>query len=263
MNVLIIEDEIKTGKELRRLIEGLDDTITVLGVLTSVKSAIAWFGAHPPPDLVFSDIQLGDGVSFEVFRQVSLNGPVIFCTAYDEYAIQAFESNSIDYLLKPIDEGKLGQSLEKYKKFKDFFAERTREGAAGGRAGDYKTQLAHVAGQLDTPYKRTLLVYLRDRIVPVKTVDIAYIHAANGLVSLVTRHNHPYACQYTMDQVEGMLDPRQFYRANRQFIINREAIQNVQHYFNRRLSISTSCPTPERIIISKVKATEFLQWMEW
>jgi DNA-binding LytR/AlgR family response regulator len=260
MNVLIIEDEIKTGKELRRLIEGLDDTITVLDVLTSVKSAIAWFESHPPPDLVFSDIQLGDGLSFEVFRQVSLNGPVIFCTAFDEYAIQAFEANSIDYLLKPVDEGKLGQSLEKYKKLKVFFENRA---AGGDRTGDYKMQLAHVAGQFDSTYKRTILVYLRDQIVPVKTADIAYIHAANGLVSLVTRPNHPYACQYTMDQMEAMLDPRQFYRANRQFIINREAIQNAQHYFNRRLCIVTSCPTPERIIISKVKATEFLQWMEW
>ena len=248
MNVLIIEDEIKTGKELRRLIEGLDDTITVLGVLTSVKSAIAWFESHSVPDLVFSDIQLGDGLSLEIFRQVSLNGPVVFCTAYDEYAIQAFEANSIDYLLKPVDEGKLAQSLEKYKKFKGFF---------GGM------DLGRLAGQLDTSYKRTLLVYLRDSILPVKTADIAYIHAAHGLVNLVTRPNHLYACQYTMDQLEGMLDPHQFYRANRQFIISREAIQNVQHYFNRRLAITTSCPVPERIIISKVKATEFLQWMEW
>lgn len=248
MNVLIIEDEIKTGKELRRLIEGLDDSITVLGVLTSVKSAIAWFESHPAPDLVFSDIQLGDGLSFEVFRQVSLNGPVIFCTAFDEYAVQAFEASGIDYLLKPVDEEKLGQSLEKYKKLKVFFKSMDME---------------RLAGQFDNTYKRTILVYLRDQIVPVKTVDIAYIHAANGLVNLVTRQNHPYACQYTMDQVEGMLDPRQFYRANRQFIINREVIQNVQHYFNRRLCIVTSCPTPERIIISKVKATDFLQWMEW
>ena len=248
MNVLIIEDEIKTGKELRRLIEGLDDSITVLGVLTSVKSAIAWFESHPAPDLVFSDIQLGDGLSFEVFRQVSLNGPVIFCTAFDEYAVQAFEASGIDYLLKPVDEEKLGQSLEKYKKLKVFFKSMDME---------------RLAGQFDNTYKRTILVYLRDQIVPVKTMDIAYIHAANGLVNLVTRQNHPYACQYTMDQVEGMLDPRQFYRANRQFIINREVIQNVQHYFNRRLCIVTSCPTPERIIISKVKATDFLQWMEW
>lgn len=248
MNVLIIEDEIKTGKELRRLIEGLDDSITVLGVLTSVKSAIAWFESHPAPDLVFSDIQLGDGLSFEVFRQVSLNGPVIFCTAFDEYAVQAFEASGIDYLLKPVDEEKLGQSLVKYKKLKVFFKSMDME---------------RLAGQFDNTYKRTILVYLRDQIVPVKTVDIAYIHAANGLVNLVTRQNHPYACQYTMDQVEGMLDPRQFYRANRQFIINREVIQNVQHYFNRRLCIVTSCPTPERIIISKVKATDFLQWMEW
>jgi DNA-binding LytR/AlgR family response regulator len=265
MNVLIIEDEIKTGKELRRLIEGLDDTITVVEVLTSVKSAIAWFGSHPPPDLIFSDIQLGDGLSLDIFRQVSLNGPVVFCTAFDEYAIQAFEANSIDYLLKPVDEGRLGQSLEKFKKLKEFFGGGTGDGRTADRdpTGDYKAHLGRLAGQFDSTYKRTILVHLRERIVPIKTADIAYAHAAHGLVNLVTRQNHPYACQYTMDQVEAMLDPRQFYRANRQYIINREAIQNVEHYFNRRLYIKTSCPTPDKVIISKVKATEFLKWMEW
>lgn len=248
MNVLIIEDEVKTGKELKRLIEGLDDTIRVVDVLSSVRSAVEWFGANPSPDLIFSDIQLGDGISFDIFLRVELAAPVIFCTAFDEYAIQAFQANSIDYLLKPVDEERLQQSLEKYRKFRNWFD---------------KGALTNVASQLSGRHKRTILVYLREKIIPVKTADIGFVHAANGLVSLVTRAGHSYVCQYTMEQLEGMLDLRQFFRANRQYIVNREIIQDVEQYFNRRLYLKVNGLVPEKIIISKVKATEFLQWMEW
>jgi DNA-binding LytR/AlgR family response regulator len=248
MNVLIIEDEVKTGKELKRLIEGLDDTIRVLGVLDSVRSAVEWLDAHPAPDLIFSDIQLGDGLSFDIFLRVASNAPVIFCTAFDEYAIQAFQANSIDYLLKPVDEERLRLSLEKYKKLQRWFD---------------KGVLANVASQLSSGYKRTILVYLREKIIPVKTSDVAFVHAANGVVSLVTRAGHSYVCQYTMEQLEGMLDPRQYFRANRQYILSREIIQDVEHYFNRRLYVKVAGAPPEKIIISKVRATEFLQWMEW
>lgn len=248
MNVLIIEDEVKTGKELKRLIEGLDDTIRVLGVLDSVRSAVEWLNAQPAPDLIFSDIQLGDGLSFDIFLRVASNAPVIFCTAFDEYAIQAFQANSIDYLLKPIDEERLRVSLEKYKKLQRWFD---------------KGVLANVASQLSSGYKRTILVYLREKIIPVKASDVAFVHAANGVVSLVTRGGHSYVCQYTMEQLEGMLDPRQYCRANRQYILNREIIQDVEHYFNRRLYVKVAGTVPEKIIISKVRAAEFLQWMEW
>lgn len=248
MNILIIEDEVKTGKELKRLIEGLDDTIRVLGVLDSVRSATEWLNTHPAPDLIFSDIQLGDGLSFDIFLRVSSNAPVIFCTAFDEYAIQAFQANSIDYLLKPIDEERLMLSLEKYKKLQRWFD---------------KGVLANVATQLSSGYKRTILVYLREKIIPVKTSEVAYVHAAGGVVSLVTRAGHSYVCQHTMEELEGMLDPRQYFRANRQYIINREVIQDVEHYFNRRLYLKVNVQVPEKIIISKVRAAEFLQWMEW
>jgi DNA-binding LytR/AlgR family response regulator len=257
MNVLIIEDEVKTGKELKRLIEGLDDTIRVLGILNSVTSAIEWFRTHPSPDLIFSDIQLGDGLSFDIYRAVELKAPVIFCTAFDEYAIQAFQANSIDYLLKPVDEERLQSSLGKYKKMKTWFD------GGEGRPGGYAAGLTNVAAQLSGAYKRTILVYLREKIVPVRTGEIAFIHAANGLVNLVTRQNHGYVCQYTMEQLESMLDPRQFFRANRQFLVHREVIQDVEHYFNRRLYVKIAVPVPEKIIISKIKAAEFLQWMEW
>lgn len=248
MNVLIIEDEVKTGKELKRLIEGLDDTIRVLGVLDSVRSAVGWFENHEAPDLIFSDIQLGDGLSFDIFLRVASNAPVIFCTAFDEYAIQAFQANSIDYLLKPIDEERLRLSLEKYKKLQRWFD---------------KGVLANVAAQVSSGYKRTILVYLREKIIPVKTSDVAYVHAASGVVTLVTRAGHSYVCQYTMEQLEGMFDPRQYFRVNRQYLINREVIQDVEHYFNRRLYLKVNVQVPEKIIISKVRASEFLQWMEW
>jgi len=253
MNVLIIEDEIKTASELKRLIEGLDDTIKVVDLLPSVKSAIQWFGTHPSPDLIFSDIQLADGLSFDIYTKVSVKAPVIFCTAFDEYAIQAFQVNSIDYLLKPIDENILQQSLGKYKNLKNFF---------DGQPANYSTRLSNLAGQLENSYKRTLLVYVREKIIPIKTADIAYIHSANGLVNLITGQEHKYAAQYTMEQLESVLDPQQFFRANRQFIVNRDVIRDVEQYFNRRLILKVNCPTPEKIIISKLKAAEFLQWME-
>ncbi len=253
MNVLIIEDEIKTAKEFKRLILGLDDTITVVDLLPSVKSAIQWFSTHPSPDLIFSDIQLADGLSFDIYTKVSVKAPVIFCTAFDEYAIRAFQVNSIDYLLKPIDENMLQQSLEKYKDLKTFF---------DTQPTNYNARIASLAGQLNNSYKRTLLVYVREKIIPIKTADLAYIHSANGSVNLVTGQDHKYAAQYTMEELESVLEPQQFFRANRQFIINRDVIQDVEQYFNRRLILKINCPTPEKIIISKLKSAEFLQWME-
>ncbi|WP_158799202.1 LytTR family DNA-binding domain-containing protein [Pedobacter sp. L105] len=254
MNVLIIEDEIKTAKELKKLIEGIDDGIRVLTILSSVKSAIQWFKEHPAPDLIFSDIQLADGLSFDIYQEAAVKVPVIFCTAFDEYAIRAFEANGIDYLLKPIDEDKLHQSLEKYMNFKKLFIV---------QPDDYNLKLSSLASQLDHSFKRSILIHFRDQIIPVKTAGIRFVYTANGLVMLTDEHDHLYTTQYTMEQMEAMLDPSQFFRANRQFIINREFIQNIEHYFNRRLVVKAKGETPEKIIIGKVKYSDFLKWMEF
>lgn len=261
MNVLIIEDEIKTAKELKRMIENIDDTFNVIDILPSVRASIDWFNSHPSPDLVFSDIQLADGLSFDIYRAVPVQAPVIFCTAFDEYIMEALRANSIDYLLKPIDEEKLQQSLEKYQNLKNIFDTRTKTGANGNPAVP-NPNLPHLAAQLDNTFKRTLLVHIREKIVPIRTTDISFIHAANGLVQLTTMQEHKYVLSYTMEQLETLLDPQQFFRANRQFLINREAIHSVEHFFNRRLFVKTTCVTPEKVIISKVRSSEFLQWME-
>jgi two-component system, LytTR family, response regulator LytT len=253
MNVLIIEDEIKTARELKRLIEQLRDDITVIDLLPSVKAGIQWFGAHPSPDLIFSDIQLADGLSFDIYKNIAVHTPVIFCTAFDEYAIRAFEANGIDYLLKPVDENRLQQALDKYEKLK---------GAFVVEKNDYEKKLESLLTQFTNSYKQTLLVHFQEKIIPVKTADISYIHYSNGIISLYTVHQQKYILTSTLDELETMLDPAQFFRANRQFIINRHAIVNVEHYFSRRLVVRLVVTTPEHIIVSKVKSSEFLHWME-
>ena len=253
MNVLIIEDEIKTARELKKLVEELRDDITVVDILPSVKAAIAWFESHPGPDLIFSDIQLADGLSFDIYKNTHIHTPVIFCTAFDEYAIRAFEANGIDYLLKPVDENRLQQALDKYEKLKATFSI---------EKNDYEKKLANLLTQFTNTYKSTLLIHFQEKIIPVKTTDISFIHYNNGIVSVHLSTNQKYVIPSTLDELETQLHPDLFFRANRQFIINRNAIVNVEHYFSRRLIVRLNSTTPENIIISKVKAAEFLQWME-
>jgi len=248
MNVIIIEDEPRTANDLKAILVSLDNAINVLAILPSVNTAVTWLQSNPAPDLVFSDIQLGDGLSFEIFKEVEINSPIIFCTAFDEYAIDAFESNSIDYLLKPIEEDRVEKSLQKFHRIKGHYS----------NTGNLDKAIA----QLSRQYKQSLLVHYREKIIPVKVADVCLVHAANGLVSLHTADKQQYAIQYTIDQLENMLDPAKFFRANRQFIINRDTVQNIEHYFNRRLVVHTLCPAPETIIVSRLKANDFLRWIE-
>ncbi|MVN91769.1 LytR/AlgR family response regulator transcription factor [Mucilaginibacter aquatilis] len=248
MNVIIIEDEPRTANDLKATLVSLDNSINVLAILPSVSTAVAWLQSNPAPELIFSDIQLGDGLSFEIFKEVQINAPVIFCTAFDEYAINAFESNSIDYLLKPIEEDRVEKSLQKFHRIKGHYS------SAGN--------LDRVISQLTKQYKQSLLVHYREKIIPVKVADICLVYAANGLVNLHMTDKQEYTVQYTIEQLENMLDPKHFFRANRQFIINRDTVQNIEHYFNRRLVVHTACPTPETIIVSRLKANDFLRWIE-
>ncbi|MBO9203535.1 MULTISPECIES: LytR/AlgR family response regulator transcription factor [Niastella] len=253
MNVLIIEDEIKTARELRSLVSAMRDDITVLDILSTVKDSIQWFESQPAPDLILADIQLADGLAFEIFKTTRILTPVIFCTAYDEYAILAFEANGIDYLLKPIDENRLKQALDKYDNLKDVLSvEKT----------GYEKKLENLLSQFSNNYKNTLLIHFQEKIIPVKTADIAFIYYSNGVTSILTHSNQKYAMPSTLDELEAVLQPDLFFRANRQFIINRQAIVNIEQYFSRRLVVRLAIPTPENIVISKVRSAELLQWLE-
>lgn len=251
MKVIIIEDEPKTAKELQLMLGSLDKDIIIEAVLSSVGSAVKWFRENPAPDLIFSDIQLGDGLCFDIFREIAIGAPVIFCTAYDQYAIHAFESNSVDYLLKPIEEMMLERSLKKYQRIKEHYS-----------SAAYSSNLNNAFQQIESNYKQSILVYYREKIIPVKVADLCFVHVSNGAVILRTFDKKEYPVQYSIDQMENMLNQQQFFRANRQFIINRDIIRGVEHHFNRRLLVDTICQTPEVIIISRLKVQSFLRWLE-
>ncbi|RPE09181.1 DNA-binding response regulator [Chitinophaga lutea] len=253
MNILIIEDEAKTARELKAMAQRLHKGLQVTDILPTVKAAVAWFQNHPPPDLVLSDIQLADGLCFEIFRSVTVTCPVIFCTAFDQYAIQAFEANGIDYLLKPVDESRLAGSLRKYEQLKQVL---------GGQGATANDRLSALMAQLQPHYKGSLLVFRNDKIIPVKTADMAFIHSAGGTVTVYTRDLQTYLLKETLDELEPQLDPQLFFRANRQFIIHRDALVMAEHFFNRRLVVKLDVGTPERIVVSKTKAPALLAWME-
>ncbi|SEW37764.1 two component transcriptional regulator, LytTR family [Chitinophaga sp. YR573] len=247
INVLIIEDEVKAAKELKKLLEQLRDDMQVTDILQSVEAAEEWFEVNPHPGLIISDIQLADGLSFEFFNRVSVKAPVIFCTAFDEYAIRAFETNGIDYLLKPVEKDKLAQSLEKFDMMKSIFSGQ---------------QLQNLFTQIKAPFKTTLLAHFQDKIIPVRTAEVVFVYAANGLIGVFTVAGRKYYVNSTLDELESSLDPHEFYRANRQFIISRNAIMNIEHSFARKLVVKVQPDAPESIVISKAKASEFLKWME-
>lgn len=252
MKIIIIEDELRTAKELKGILNAIDSEIDVLDILPSVSSATNWLKSNPQPDLIFSDIQLGDGLSFEIFKACSVSVPVVFCTAYDQYAIEAFDSNGIDYLLKPIEEETVEKALEKIKRIKTHFA--------GNNS--YAVNLNKTINQLDLGYKQSILVHFREKIIPVKTNSISYAYATGGTVVIHINTGDEYIVHYTIDQLETFLDSKLFFRANRQYILHRDSVQNIEHYFNRRLFVKTCYNVPEKIIVSRLKAQDFLKWLE-
>ena len=247
--ILIIEDEIKAAKELRRMLEDTYPEAKIMGILSSVEESIEWLNQHPSPDLIFSDIQLADGLSFDIFKAVKIQAPVIFCTAFDEYAIRAFETNGIDYLLKPIDKERLQQGLSKLNTLKNAF-----------KAPN--TPLENLLSVLKPSHKSTLLVYFKDKILPIKAHEIAFFYYENGTLAAYTHKNLRYQLHYSLDDLENQLDSQMFYRANRQFIVHKEAIISVEQYFARKLVLKLSLTTPETVVVSKAKASHFLRWME-
>ncbi|SFZ92223.1 DNA-binding response regulator, LytR/AlgR family [Flaviramulus basaltis] len=253
ITILIIEDEIKTAKELKKYIEQSPYNAVVLDVKQSIKASVKWLKENNAPDLIFSDIQLADGLSFEIFKLVEIQSPIIFCTAFDEYAIEAFKTHSIDYLLKPIDNSKLNLSLKKYQDIKALFE---------GNIQQTQESIKNAIQQLDVNYKKTILVHYQDKIIPLKTEDLAYINYDLGNVYLVTFQGKKYVINQTLDELESILNPGNFHRVNRQFIVNRKAINTIENYFSRRLLLKLTLPTESAIIVSKTKSPLLLKWIE-
>ena len=251
MNVVIIEDEAKTAADLKDTIIKADSSAKVLIILDSIESSVEYFRNHPMPDLVFSDIQLADGLSFQIFKSVTVSCPVIFCTAFDEYAIEAFRANGIDYILKPFNEQTIKNSLSKIKKLEMHFSSQN----------DLFVRLG-TALLNQRAYKTAFLVSYKDKMIPISTSDIACIYIANEAARIITFSNQKFGLDYSLDEIENMLDPKLFYRVNRQYILYFKAITEVEHYFMRKLAVKVVVVVPETIVVSKAKASDFLRWME-
>ena len=251
MNVLIIEDEARSARELQAVITAVNPAVRILGIMESVEQSLNWLEAHGQPDLIFSDIQLADGLSFEIYELVKITCPIIFCTAFDEYLMKAFDTNAISYLLKPINEAKVEKAFEKLNTL-----------LQTKKKDEPDFRIAQLLAGLKRNYRTTLLVNQREKIIPIQTKDIAFICLDATVIRLVTLQNQQYFMTSSMDQMEKILDPELFFRANRQFFINRNAIGIVEKFFTRKLAVKLTVETPELILISKTKATTFLQWLE-
>lgn len=251
INVLIIEDEAKAARELANMLQQIDDTVNVITILDSVEQSLEWFGQHKQPDLIFSDIQLADGLCFEIYHKIKVTSPIIFCTAFDEYLMNAFDTNAVSYLLKPLTKDKVEKTIEKFHSLKSAFERELNSSNISGLLQHMKYN-----------YKTTLLVNQKEKIIPIPVKDIAFFYLDKTIVNITTNANQKFYLSSTLDDVEKILDPALFYRVNRQFLINKNSIANAERFFARKLVIKLQVITPETIIVSKAKATEFLQWLE-
>ncbi|MEM9934426.1 MAG: LytTR family DNA-binding domain-containing protein [Bacteroidota bacterium] len=251
LKVLIIEDEDLAARRLIRLIHELEDDVQVLDVLDSVKSSVNWLNTEGnKADLIFQDIHLADGNSFSIFEEVQIDTPIIFSTAYDQYAIQAFKVNSIDYLLKPVDKEELAQSLSKFKQ---------------SRLNVPMSQMVQMAEALreakPKEFRQRFIVTAGEKIKSVPVEEIAYFFGQQKYVFLITKDNRRHIVDYTLGKLEDLLDPRYFFRINRQFIIHFSAIEVMHAYSKSRIKIGLS-PEPEMdAIVSIDKSRKFKEWL--
>lgn len=252
MRALIIEDEVPAFRRLQKILEEVQPDLKIVEVIDSVAESVKWLRTHQAPDLIFMDIQLSDGLSFEIFDQVKITHPVIFTTAFDAYMLRAFKVNSIDYLLKPIKKEELIASLHKYEDMKRAFT-------SGGN-DDINSLIQQI--QLGDPkYKSRYLVKQGDKLISVETKEIAYFFTKNGIVYLLTEHGNRYFIDHSLDEVVQQLDPQHFYRANRQFIINFQAIKAVHKYHKSKLMVELEPPGEDKVTVSAEKASHFKAWL--
>ena len=250
INILIIEDEEPAANRLKKMVTELQPGANVLENIVSVNSAITWFKENPLPDLIFSDIQLSDGLSFEIFKNVEVQCPVIFITAYDQYAIDAFKVNSIDYLLKPIKKDDLQAALNKFNKLNNKDAP----------ALDINKVLEAFTPS-KTDYKTRFIVRYGEHIKTIKIEEAAYFYTEDKINFLTTNEGRRYTIDYNLDNLESVLDPKVFFRINRQFIISIHAISEMFTYSKSRVLVKLIPPSKHETIVSTERSGDFKLWL--
>jgi two-component system, LytTR family, response regulator LytT len=256
MKVLIIEDEPITARELKFVLRKLEKNIEILDTVDSIETALEFLN-KTQPDLIFSDIHLADGTCFEIYKQIDITCPIVFCTAYDDYAIEAFQTNGVAYILKPFNEESVSAALEKVKKITNIAGQPTENQFSSKKGLDL---LAKLLAQKED-FKSSFLVSKAGKLIPVDISNVAFFYIKNEIVMLHTVKGDVYMTDYTLDKLEEEINPHDFYRANRQFLINKRSVKEVDQYFARKLLVKTHSITPEHIIVSKAKATDFTNWL--
>ncbi len=245
MKILIIEDETAAAQNLQAILKQEAPQIEVLDVLESIAEGVEWFASHPMPDLLFMDIHLADGESFRLLERVDITAPIIFTTAYDQYALEAFRVNSIDYLLKPINAADVRRALSKLERL------------TGSERNAYLERQQRIAPR----HQETFLIHVRDKIIPLNRDQIAYCYTSNERVTACDFDGVHYPLDKTLEAMQTLLPENDFFRANRQFIVARRAVREIAVWFGSRLSLDLTVEIPERIIISKARVPEFKAWL--
>lgn len=249
MKALIIEDETAAAINLEALLRKIEPSLQIEAVLESVGESVEWLSSHPMLDLIFMDIHLADGESFRIFDRVEIDCPIIFTTAYDQYALEAFKVNSIDYLLKPITQNDLQRALDKLHRLS--VTERR----------SISERVTSLAAEASKASQNVFLIQVRDRIRPLKFDEAAYFYTSDERVTVHTFSGEVLAMDKTLETLSATLPENDFFRANRQFIVSRGAIRDISVWFGSRLALNLILDTPERIIISKARVPRFKQWL--
>lgn len=259
MKILIVEDEDLAVKKLQKTLALVDASAVVVGVTDSIKTTVEWLQGNPSPDLILMDIELSDGQSFEIFNRIEVKSPVVFTTSYDEFALKAFKVNSVDYLLKPIQKEDLEASMEKFRQMKSAYASST--GTNGGTISmDALVKELHQKLQ-PKEYRKRFLVKHAQKLVSVEVEEIAYFFSDGRLNFFKTYDNKKFVVDYTMDELEEMLDPDRYFRISRSFYVAVDSVDQIHEYFGNRLLLHLKPAVDKEAIISREKVTEFKKWM--
>lgn len=251
MKIVIIEDEHLTAKDLAKTIKALDSDFEILSMISSVEEGIDYFTEPHEVDLIFSDIELGDGLSFKIFEKVNNQIPVIFCTAYNQYALDAFNSSGIDYILKPFDKNSINKAISKFIKLKERLVQTKI---------DYSDIIKLLENQIQTPKAGSVIIHQADKIIPLEVSKVALFYTENTYTFALTFDGKEHLLSENLETLERSFTGS-FFRANRQFLVNRKAVKDASHFFNRKIVLNLTIAFKEQIIVGKLKTTAFVKWL--
>lgn len=256
MQIFIVEDEDLAVRKLQKTLQAIGADLQVVGTADSISAAVDWLERHPRPDLILMDIELADGQSFEIFNRIPVRSPVIFTTSYDEYALKAFKVNSLDYLLKPVQQDELETAIGKFRQMKETFG---GPAAADARMSDLVRELQASIQQKD--FRKRFLVKHLQKLVSIEVGQIAYFFSDERLTFFKTFDDKKYVVDYTLDDIEEMVDPAQFFRIGRAFLVSIRAIDQIHDYFGNRLKLALKPAIDKEALVSRERVADFKLWM--